>query len=107
MIDFRVPVTGLKGHANTGLERPVKRTYEANGAPPREVSLCFDDHVHDEDLVGSSCNSQGCLTLLLTERDRERDTQRETERQRQRERKKRHPVISQKCPHDCPHKQLG
>lgn len=33
--------------------------------PPCEISLCLDDHVHDDDLVCSGCHTQCCLTLLL------------------------------------------
>lgn len=33
--------------------------------PPGVVSLCFDDHVNDNGLVCSGCNSQHRLTLLL------------------------------------------
>lgn len=32
---------------------------------PGVVSLCFDDHVHNNHLVCSGCNTQSRLTLLL------------------------------------------
>lgn len=32
---------------------------------PGVVSFCFDDHVHNNHLICSGCNTQSCLTLLL------------------------------------------